>query len=79
MIYHLILTIYGNFFIMNLYTSDFFGVVNCIIFFFILNKIFIYFLESCFSFMKINLIQTITCFKSCMNTKPPNKLINTHV
>jgi hypothetical protein len=34
MIYHLILAIYGNFFIMNLYTYDFFGVVNCIIFLF---------------------------------------------
>jgi len=70
-----ILTLYENFLIISLYIYNISSIV--------------YFIEVCFEkyfhlifwkglfIHKRNLIQTITCFKSCMNSKSLNKLINT--
>jgi hypothetical protein len=50
-----------NFSIISLKTYNIFGIVNCIKVY--IENIFILFFGNVFSFMKINLIQTITFFK----------------
>ncbi len=59
------LTLYVKFLIINLYKHNIFGIVNFINF--ILNDIFILFFGKVFSFVKINLIKNIICFKSCVS------------
>jgi uncharacterized membrane protein required for colicin V production len=66
-----ILNLYVNILIISLYTYNICSIVNFIEVYFESN-----FFGKVFSFIKINLIQTITWFESCMNTNCFNKKLH---